>query len=154
MSSRSRSQRGHRLRFVALTALGCFGLIALSGCESTAPELADVTGSFTATAFTTSSGGGTPIDQLAAGATVTLVLNSDHTTSGRLFAPGEDGIDASLVGTFAYDEEKAELTLQHDADTFLRDMRFEVSEDDGRVRLEGSETFSGTVVSITLESAG
>jgi hypothetical protein len=139
--------------------VACLLLVAtlVTACgDATGPErvaLTDITRTFTAERFTTTTGGSS-VDQLKAGATVTLALGPDGKTSGRLFVPngGEGGgnFDADLAGTFAFDEASSRVALAHAADTFLRDMIFDAAREDGVVRLEGTETFGGTTVRLTL----
>src|SRR5205814_1045805 len=62
-----------------------------------------VAGTYTATQLTTTTGGVTT-NQLAAGASVTLVLGADGTTVGRLFVPASTtpAVDVSLNGTWQF----------------------------------------------------
>ena len=105
-------------------------------------------GNFGAFRLVTTDGEGT-IDWLEAGASITLRLNADRTTSGELFIPGgdEDGNDytADLTGTWSLNGNTVEF--EHESDTFLRDMPFTVHRD----RLEGDETFGETRVEVTLQ---
>jgi hypothetical protein len=129
--------------FLMLTLPGA----ALACSDSTAPTLDDVAGSYTAEQFTTEEGG-VVTDQLAGGASLNLVLASDGSTTGRLFVPGGDegggDFDADLVGTWSLDG--ATVTLDHEADTFLRDMPFTFSSG----RLSGEATFSGVTIVVVL----
>jgi hypothetical protein len=88
-------------------------------------------------------------DRLDAGASISLRLNADGTTEGELFVPGgnEDGSDfeANLAGTWHLAGNI--VTLEHDADTFLRDMPLTMVVD----RLEGDRAFGGTRVRLTLQ---
>jgi hypothetical protein len=105
-------------------------------------------GAFGAYTFTTVDGG-VVTDRLEAGASISLRLNTDGTTEGELFVPGadEDGSDfeANLTGTWQL--AGGAVTLEHDADTFLRDMPLTVIGG----RLEGDETFDGARVRLTLQ---
>lgn len=101
-------------------------------------------GSFGAVVFTTRRADGTDTtDWLAEGASIRLNLHEDMTTSGRLYIPGgdEDGsdMDEDLTGTWTLQGNR--VSLDHEADTFLRDMDLFF---DGE-RLEGEETWSVTV---------
>lgn len=133
-----------------LFVLLCFVAFA-SGCEDTATPtvitMADVAGSYSATDLRTTTDGST-VDQLAAGSELTLGLNAVGTTTGRLFVPegDEDGSDfeADLAGTWSLSG--AEVTFDHAADTFIRDMVFTFS--DGELR--GDETFGDTRVQVVL----
>jgi hypothetical protein len=97
--------------------------------------------------------GETAIDWLARGATIDLALNANGTTTGRLVIPGlnDDGeeqpgarFEASLAGTWT--TRNGLIKLDHDADTFLRDMEF-VS--DGST-LSATRTFDGVEVTVVL----
>lgn len=107
----------------------------------------DVAGSYSAIVFETTADGSTT-DQLAAGASISLVLAADGTTTGQLFVPGgaEDGRDfvTDLAGTWSLSD--SEVTLDHPADTFLRDMTFSYS--DGT--LSGTAAFSGVQIAVVL----
>jgi hypothetical protein len=100
-----------------------------------------VTGTYTATQLTTTEGG-TSTNQLAAGASITLTLNANGTTSGRFIVPGE--LDADLTGTWTLSG--TTVSLSHSADTFLTDTDFQVQGN----RLVGDETFGSTRVQVTL----
>jgi hypothetical protein len=137
---------------MTLTALAL--LAALTGCSDTpsGPDLDPLLvagayaaeGQLGAVVFTTRSGEEEEkTDWLAQGASIVLTLEANGTTGGHLFIPGmaEDGgdIDDDLTGTWSIVNGRVEL--QHEADTFLRDMPFTWS--DGR--LVGQETWSVTV---------
>lgn len=129
---------------------------ACAGDNEMGPEPiqeADVVGSYQSGTFLTTTDGETT-DQRAAGAELTITLNVDGTTTGRLFMPGgaEDGsdLDASLDGTWQFDEDTNEVTFQQAAETFVRDMSFVASRFEGRVDLIGDETFGGTRIQIIL----
>jgi hypothetical protein len=119
--------------FIA-TALAC-------GDGPTAPSVNAVAGTYTATRLRTTEGG-TTTDQLAAGASITLTLNANGTTSGQFTVPGE--LNANLAGTWTLNGTTVELS--HSADTFLRDTSFEVRNN----TLVGDETFGSTRVEVTL----
>lgn len=115
---------------------------------------ADLVGSYTATEFTLSSGGD-ETDVLDAGGVLTLSLNANGTTTGRLFIPesvaGEEGaLDADLTGTFTFDEQEATITFEHASDTFLRDTTFLVVSNEGIIELRGNEAFSGVNIEVVL----
>jgi hypothetical protein len=109
--------------------------------------MTSVAGSYAATSFTVTEAGGTT-DVLSTGGSITLSLTAGGTTNGRLFVPGgaEDGsdFDEDLTGTWALQD--STVTLDHDADTFLRDMTFTVR---GQ-QLVGEETFSDVTVAVVL----
>jgi hypothetical protein len=92
--------------------------------------------------------GGAPSDWLAEGGSIRLELRADGTTAGRIFIPeaAEEGGDfeADLAGGWSIAE--GAVHLDHEADTFLRDMSFQVRGG----RLEGSAEFSGLRVQVVL----
>lgn len=142
----------------APTLLCLTTLTALLACRAddlTGPPLTVLAGSYTAEGpfgaitFTTSTADGDDeTDWLTQGASIVLELTDDGTTEGRLFVPGgeEDGsdMDADLAGTWSVDE--GVVTLEQDADTFLRDMPFASDGD----HLEGEETFGDTIIRVVL----
>jgi hypothetical protein len=104
-------------------------------------------GSLGAISLTTEEDGET-IDWLAAGASVQLRLTADGKTTGRLFIPGgdEDGgdMDEDLAGSWTL--ESNTVHLDHESDTFIRDMPFRVE----GARLVGDESFDGVRVRMEL----
>ena len=133
----------------ARITVGLTGTLLLSGCVNTDPPLDTAAGSYTATTFLTTTGGQTT-DHIAAGSTISIVLNPQRTTSGHLHVVavgGAEGLDADLTGTWTIANTTVELS--HPADTFLRDMLFEF--DDGT--LVGEDTFDDTRFQITLTRA-
>jgi hypothetical protein len=120
------------------------------GCgddDSFSPTVETVAGSYTATTFTVSSVVGN-INLLAGGATVTMNLASDGTTTGRLFVPGgdEDGsdLDRDLTGTWSLTG--STVTFEQTADSFIPDVEFIASAN----RLTGEDTFDGGTVRLVL----
>lgn len=125
-------------------------LPALLACgDATSPTIATVAGSYVATLFTVQDGATPAEDLIAGGGLITLTLRTDRTTSGRLFVPGggEMGqdFDVDLAGTWTLDG--TIVTLDHAADTFLRDMPLTVANN----RLEGQHIFGSATVSVELE---
>ena len=129
-------------------ALVCAFLISASACDdsSTEPTPSSVAGTYFATQFTTTTGT-TTTNQLAAGASVTLVLDPSGSTSGRLFVPGSasSGIDAPLTGSWSILNGR-DVGLTSTVDTFMRDMLFTVSGN----TLVGDQTFGSTRIRIVL----
>jgi hypothetical protein len=121
--------------------------LALACGDSTAPTMASVAGTYQATTFTVLQNGATT-DLLANGSSLALTLAADGTTAGRVFVPGggEAGadFDEDLTGTWVLQD--STVTLDHPADTFLRDMTFTV----GDRRLSGEATFSGTTITVVM----
>jgi hypothetical protein len=146
------SQKARLLLLCAFSA--SFGA---SACDDTVEPRditrADVIKTYSATLLTTTTSGITT-NQLALGATLTLTLRADGTTAGRLFAPdaGEDGgdFDVSLDGQFSFDDVNDEITLDHAADTFLRDMTLIATAFEGGIQLEGEDTFPSGGIRLIL----
>lgn len=110
-----------------------------------------VAGSYTASSFMISSSSGST-DLLALGATVTITLAADGTTTGRLFVPegAEDGsdLDVDLAGSWTL--AGSTVTFTQPGDTFIRDIAFTA----GANRLSGEGTFSGTSIRLVLGKPG
>jgi hypothetical protein len=130
----------------ASAALACALALCVTACgddnNTTGPGA--VTGTYTATQLMTTTGGATT-NQLAAGASVTLVLNPDGSMAGRLVIPASASpVDQSLNGTWQFTA--VGISLASSADTFLRDMIFSVSGN----TLVGDQTFGSTRIQIVL----
>ena len=104
-------------------------ILAVAGACAEDPNVPvpGVPGSYHATTFTLSSGG-PAINLLALGASLTMTLGADHTTTGRLVVPatvtGGEKIDDSLAGTWRQSNDT--VYFDHPADTFIRDIPFVV----------------------------
>jgi hypothetical protein len=138
------SVRELRRATVALVSALSLSVAAACGSDSPVSPLT-VAGTYTATMLNTTTGGVTT-NQLAAGASVTLVLGTDGTTVGRLFVPASTSpaVDASLNGTWNFSNGDVDLTSS--TDTFLRDMLFAVNGN----TLVGDQTFGATRIQIVL----
>lgn len=113
------------------------------------PSPADVVGSYEATTLTVTDGGSTN-DALADGASITVTLDGDGTTAGTFVVPGsmsESGEEEVLDLQGTWTLEGRNVSLDHEADTFLRDMTLRA----GDGRLEGEETFGSETVRVVLE---
>lgn len=122
--------------------------LGLAGCgDGFTPTEETVVGTYEAEEFEVSSGGFTT-DLLALGATVTVTLSPDGTTSGRLFVPGagEGGsdVDESLTGTWSLSG--STVTFSQSADTFIPDVEFTAGEN----VLTGEGTFEEDTVRLRL----
>lgn len=121
------------------------------GPEDVAPE--DLVGTFDATTFTLTEGGRS-LNLLAVGADVEITLAADGTTTGRLFVPqgDEDGsdLDASLAGTYTFDEETREVVFDQAADTFVRDLSLTAVRTSRGITLEGGVDFEDGSIEIVL----
>ena len=130
---------------LATVLLGACALVACSSNPTSSSGYV-IAGDYTAASLTTTNAG-TVTDQLAAGATVRVVLAADGSTTGRLFVPAlgtQPATDADLAGTWSQSGDV--VALHHNADTFLRDMPLTAH---GQ-QLVGDRTFSGVRVQLTL----
>ena len=88
-------------------------------------------------------------DMLAEGASLVLGLHPNGATSGRIFIPanaeGVEDFDEDLEGTWSI--EGGRVHLDHDADTFLRDIAFDLEDD----RLVADELVGGVRVRLELD---
>jgi hypothetical protein len=126
--------------------------LALAACsddddDGFNPTVDDVAGSYTASAFTLTSGNG-DFDLLALGATVTATLDADGTTSGRLQVPGGVGgapaVDEDLAGTWTLSG--TTVTFSPSASSLLSDVDFAV----GPNTLTGEGIYQGAVLLLVL----
>jgi hypothetical protein len=119
------------------------------GSDSTAPA-DSIAGSYAATTFVTTGGSG-QTNQLLAGSTLTMVLNSNGTTTGHLHvaASGNNpALDADMAGTWLLNGTM--VTFDQSADTFVRDMNFTLSSTGTKWELTGDDSFAGTRIQVTL----
>lgn len=95
------------------------------------------------------------IDVLDTGGELRITLESNALTSGRFFAPGgaEDGgdLDADMDGAWTYNPIGRTVRFEQSADTFVRDMVFDVVRAGLTVELRGVETFPPTTIRAVLE---
>ena len=135
----------HALLLVALPAL----LLACGG--SNEPSSSPYAGSYVATSWTTTGTSGQQ-HPLVNGSTLQIALAENGTTSGHLhFAASgaTPALDADMVGTWRANGTTIDFTQA--ADSFVRDMLFTAGSDvQGATILTASQTFSGTVIDITL----
>jgi hypothetical protein len=125
--------------------------LALAACggdddDGFNPTVDDVAGSYSASAFTLTSGNG-DFDLLAIGASVTATLNADGTTTGRLQVPGVGGggaIDEDLAGTWSLSG--TTVTFSPSASSLLTDVDFAV----GPGTLTGEGVYMGAVLLLVL----
>ena len=109
-----------------------------------------LTGSYTATQWVTTGGSGSA-NQLLAGSTLAITLNSNGTTSGHLHLVASGGnppLDADMAGTWMVTG--ADLTFSQNADTFVRNMTFVVVANGNKWALEGDQVLSQTRIQLTL----
>jgi hypothetical protein len=133
----------------ASAALACALALTIAACGDNGPNVPtqqSVAGTYMATTFLATTGGVTT-NLLTSGATVTLILGVDGTTSGRLFIPASvtPQVDVPLTGTWAFFN-ATDIDLSSNSDTFLRDMLFTVAAN----TLVGDQTFNATRIQIVL----
>ena len=137
--------RSRALFFIGLPAM-------LLACDdSTGPSGAPV-GNYAAIIFVTTPTGGSARNELQAGSSLILNLNSDGSTSGHLHVAANGSMpvfDADMAGTWTENGGVVEITQA--ADTFVRDMAFTI----GRItddvwHLVGDEVFNGVRINLTL----
>jgi hypothetical protein len=137
----------YRIRRLLLGAAG----ILLSACSSDgtpfSPTVENVAGSYHATTLSVTEANVTT-NFLALGASLTLTLHEDGTTSGRLLVPGagEGGgdFDVDLTGTWTLSD--STIMFDQPGDTFIRDMPFTAD----RNRITGEATFDGATIRVVL----
>jgi hypothetical protein len=126
-------------------------LAACGGGDSFSPTVETVAGSYTASTFTLTTSAGTT-NLLTSGATVSVTLAADGSTTGHVFVPGgaEDGgdFDADLAGTWALTG--STVTFNQTADTFIRDVAFTTTWN----RLTGEGTFGDVTLHLVLTKTG
>ncbi len=124
-------------------------LLLLPSCSDTV-EPGDLVGTYHAVELS-GEDEGVPFDFLDEGGSLSITLAANGTTTGTLFLPGAgeagEDINASMAGTWAYDEDTNALTFDQAADTYVRDATWTVDGD----RIEGSfesddENFVTTVL--------
>ncbi len=115
--------------------------------DSFSPTVDNVAGGYVLNTLVTTETAGTT-DWRARGATFTITLATNGTTTGHLFIPGAGAgggdFNADMAGTWTLTGSTVEFAQT--ADSFVRDMAFKAAEN----RLTGDETFSGTRVRVVL----
>jgi hypothetical protein len=127
-------------------------LLGAAACASDSTSPASVEGNYGAIIFVTTPTGGSARNELQAGSTLTINLNSNGTTSGHLHAAANGAtpvFDADMAGTWSVSGDV--VTFTQAADTFVRDMAFTIQRIGGNVVvLVGDQVFSGTRINLTL----
>ena len=125
-----------RATLIIMTAVA-----AVACSDSFKPTEENVVGDYTLQMLMTTDTSGTR-DWVAAGATLTLTLDTNGTTTGHLHVPGAGvgggDFDADMAGTWSLTG--STVTFDQTADTFMRDMDFTA----GKNRLSGDQTFSSS----------
>jgi hypothetical protein len=127
-------------------------VLACGSDNSTEPGLA-LEGNYTATQWVTTGGSG-QTNQLLAGSTLNITLNSNGSTTGHLHIAASGGnptFDADMVGTWA--KSGNTVTFSQSADTFVRNIPFTVVANGANWALVGDQVFSGTRIQLTLTRA-
>ena len=120
--------------------------VAVACSDSFKPNIENVAGTYHLQSLTTTDVVDT-IDWVRAGATVSLTVDTNGTTTGTMFFPASAANDSAtldLAGTWQLSGNMVDF--DQTADTFLRDMTFTATEN----RLTGDQTFGGTRVRATL----
>jgi hypothetical protein len=118
------------------------------GCgDSFTASTSSVAGNYTLQSFTTTDSTGTT-NWVTAGATLTIALAANGTTTGHLFVPGGDvgggDLNADMAGTWTLVGDI--VTFSQAADTFVRNVPFVATAN----RLTGDQQFTSTRVRIAL----
>jgi hypothetical protein len=110
------------------------------------PTQQSVAGTYVATTLLATTGGVTT-NMLTSGASITLILNPDGTTGGRIFVPASvtPQVDEPLTGTWNFFN-ATDIDIASNTDTFLRDMIFSVAGNS----LVGDQTFGATRIQVVL----
>jgi hypothetical protein len=148
----SQMRQNHRIsRSLLLIGLPAV-LLACGGSDE--PASSPYAGSYVATSWTTTGNSGHQ-DQILAGSTLQITLNSNGTTTGHLHMAATAAnpvFDGDMAGTWAVNGNVIDFTQT--ADTFVRDMPFTVDSNiQGIMTLTGDQTFSGTRIQLTLTRA-
>ena len=124
-----------------------FGIAAMIACgsDSTAPKQA-VAGPYVATQWVTTGSSG-QTDQLIAGSNLFLSLNANGSLTGQLHLAATNA-DTDMAGTWT--QVGNTITFAQGADTFVRNLTFDVVPDVNRWQLVADGGFSGTRIQITL----
>jgi hypothetical protein len=118
--------------------------------DSTSPEPDFAAGNYTAVTFVSTGNSGQK-DEIAAGSTLVLNLNANGTTSGHLHMAAPGGgpdFDADMAGTWF--RAGTTVEINQSADTFVRDMPFELTPNLNSWDLVGDRGFSGTRIQLIL----
>jgi hypothetical protein len=124
-------------------------MVACGGSDSTSPST-NLAGSYTATQFVTTGSSG-QTNQLQIGSTLVINLASNGTTTGHLHLAAQGGnpvFDYDMAGTWA--QTGSTVAFSQTADTFVRNIPFTVVANGSKWALEGTGSFSGASVQITL----
>lgn len=112
------------LRWLA-APLALAAALAACGSDPVAPTPQSIAGVYQADSFVAAGA-----DVLAAGGSLQLVFSEDGTVGGLLVIPEEVGgpLDVDMAGTYTLSGDR--MSIQQDADTFIRDADWRWIEDD------------------------
>lgn len=123
-------------------------VVSIAACsDSFSPTVENVAGDYTLARLTTVTDTGGTVEWMPEGATFTISLAPNGTTTGHLFIPGANAgsdFNADMAGTWALTGRVVRFTQT--ADSFVRDMDFIA----GNKNLTGDETFTDTRVRVVL----
>jgi len=130
-----------------LLAVAVLALPAACTHDSFTPNVNSVVGDYHLQSLTTTDLGG-PRDWVALGATMTITLAPNGTTTGRLFMPGADAggsdLDVRLEGNWTLSGKSVEFIQLYYS--FVQDVTFFATDN----RLEGNHAFGLTGVSTRI----
>jgi len=131
----------------SILAVAVAALPAACTHDSFTPNINNVVGDYHLQSLSTTDLGG-PRDWVALGATLTISLAPNGTTSGRLFMPGAGSgggdVDVDMAGTWTL--AVATVEFYPSFDTLLRDVTFIPSES----RLIGDHAYGSSGVSVRI----
>ena|ERR1700730_13293222 len=129
--------------------LGIAAIVACGGSDSTAPPSVLV-GSYNAVQFVTTGSSGST-NQILAGSTLSINLMPNGSTTGHLHVAASGGnpaFDADMAGTWT--QTGNSVTFSQAADSFVRNMTWDVAAAGSSWELVGDQVFSGTRTQVTL----
>jgi len=129
--------------------LGIAAIVACGGGGSTAPTSVLV-GSYNAVQFVTTGSSG-QTNQILAGSTLSINLNSNGSTTGHLHVAasgGNSAFEADMAGTWTRTGNS--VTFSQVADSFVRNMTWAVTAAGSSWELVGDQVFSGVRTQVTL----
>ena len=131
----------------SILAVAVAALPAACTHDSFTPNINSVVGDYHLQSLTTTDLGG-PRDWVALGATLTISLAPNGTTSGRLFMPGAGSgggdVDVDLAGTWTLTGETVEFITLYDS--LVREVTFVAGEN----RLVGNHAYGTSGVSVRV----
>ena len=107
---------------------------------------ASIIGNYTATQWVTTDGSG-QTNQILAGSTLSITLNANGSTNGHLHRTSP-AFDADMAGTWIL--RGSTVDFAQNADTFVRDMHFNVVPSGAKWALDADQVLSGTRIQLTL----